>query len=378
MNFKKLSRLMLVAAIATTAVSCSNDNNDGPDDEGTKFELPRHRMFILNEGNWNMNNAGIAFYAPSNPEVEMIDDIFYQQNGRKLGDNGQAMIEEDGKIYVIVTGSNYLARLNSACVEEARVSFVSDVDLQGGVRGITEKDGYIYASFYGGYVAKINANTLEIVSKLNTGGNNLEGVAIEGGNLYVANAYKYIVDENGQNAISYCSDVYVIDLRSFAVKSTITVSPNPNLLLEENDKIFLISWTNYYDKGYCFQMIDPVRNNAVTEIATATHMAAGNDVIYLANSETDWMTYQTTNTYFSYDVKSGRLNSTSFLRNAPQELANGHLYMMAVDDENGDIYIGMTNYANANGDIYRFKRDGSYVGKIDSGGQNPRAAVFVD
>ncbi|MDE6268158.1 MAG: hypothetical protein K2M04_03650 [Muribaculaceae bacterium] len=378
MDFKKLNKWALVAILSVSATACSNDDNDGPIDDGTKVELPRHRMFILNEGNWNMNNAGIAFYAPSNPETEMIDDIFYKQNGRRLGDNGQAMIEEDGKIYVAVTGSNYLAKLNSACVEEARISFVNDTQLQGGVRGITEKDGFIYATFYGGYLAKINTKTFEIVEKVKTPGNNLEGVTTEGNNLYVANAYKITTDENGQNIYNYTTDVFVMDLRTLEVKSTLTVSPNPNLLMEESDKVFLISWTNYYDKGYCFQMIDPAKNNAVTELATATHMAAGDDVVYLANSETDWSTYETTNTYFSYDIKAGRINNTSFLKNAPAEVTSGHLYMMTVDDKNGDIYIGMTHYADANGDIYRFKRDGSYVGKIDSGGQNPRAAVFID
>lgn len=52
-------------------------------------------------------------------------------------------------------------------------------DLAAGIRAIAAEDGYIYASFYGGVVAKINANTLKVEKKLVIeNGYNLEGVAI--------------------------------------------------------------------------------------------------------------------------------------------------------------------------------------------------------
>ena len=44
-------------------------------------------------------------------------------------------------------------------------------------KDVYKRQGYIYASFYGGAVAKINAKTLEVVDKLTGLGDNLEGVA---------------------------------------------------------------------------------------------------------------------------------------------------------------------------------------------------------
>ena len=103
-------------------------------------------------------------------------------------------------------------------------------------------------------------------------------------------------------------------------------------------------------------------------------------MLYLVDSRTDYSSkpYVTTNTFSSYDIKSGRLNQTSFLKNAPAELTNASVYMMTVDDETGDIYIGVTHYSDSNGDMYRFKKDGTFVEKFDCGGQNPKAAVFFD
>lgn len=359
--------------------SCSDDNDEPKwNDDDSKVELPESRMFILNEGTMSSNNASISLYNPGEGEPKFVSDIFFDQNGSRLGDVGQCMISYGKNVYVSVYGSNYIVKLNTACVEEERTLFSSDPELQGGVRYLAAEDGYVYASFYGGIVAKIDANTLKVVAKLKTPGANLEGVAIENDCLYVANSYERTTDpETGKNKYNYFKDVFVIDLNTFSLKETLVVEQNPNKLLEEDDKLFLISW-NYGRESYVLQMIDPAAANKVTEIGYATNMAAGDDMLYLVDSRTDYSVkpYVTTNTFSSYDIKSGRLNTASFLKNAPAELATSSVYMMAVSDYNGDIYIGVTNYSASNGVMYRFKSDGSYVGKFDCGGQNPRDAVF--
>ncbi|MBD5356069.1 MAG: hypothetical protein HDR88_03570 [Bacteroides sp.] len=363
-------------SISGFATSCSNEDDPKRDDTGSKVELPNDRMFILNSGSMGANNSNISFYATK--EDKAIADIFYVQNGFRLGDTGQDLIEDDNQIYVSVYGSNYLAKLNAAGVEQGRVSFTSDAELQGGVRYLAEEDNFIYASFHGGVVAKINKSNLSVVGKVTGLGANLEGVAIEDDKLYVANSYSQSVDpETGKNVYKYLDEMFVIDLKTFKLSETLTVCTNPNMVVEEDDKIFVIGNGNYADKGYELQMIDPKQNNKITSLAVATNMAVGNDKVYLVNSVTDWSTYTTTNTFFYYDIKASRLVESSFMKDAPAELASASIYMMTVDDETGDIYIGTSDYVS-NGDIYRFKRDGSYVTKFDSGGINPFKAVFLD
>ena len=148
------------------------------------------------------------------------------------------MIEYNECMYVAVYGSNYLVKLNAAGVEQTRASFVDDPDLAAGIRAIAAEDGYIYASFYGGVVAKINANTLKVEKKLAIeNGYNLEGVAISNNMLYVANSYKQV-----DGKWVYLNDVFVVDLATFTLKEKLAVATNPNVLMEEDDKIFLIAW----------------------------------------------------------------------------------------------------------------------------------------
>ena len=231
-----LVSMLCMLALSVSFASCSNDD-DLLDDSGSTVALPQVRAFFLNAGTQGANNANIAFYAP-NGGADFIGDIFQKQNKAKLGDLGQTMIEYNECMYVAVYGSNYLVKLNAAGVEQTRASFVDDQDLAAGIRAIAAEDGYIYASFYGGVVEKINANTLKVEKKLAIeNGYNLEGVAISNNMLYVANSYKQV-----DGKWVYLNDVFVVDLATFTLKEKLAVATNPNVLMEEDDKIFLIAW----------------------------------------------------------------------------------------------------------------------------------------
>lgn len=359
-------------ALGTSFISCSDDDNDSKrDDSGSKVALSQNRVFILNEGSLNLNNANISFYDPDKT-IDFIADIFQKQNNAKLGDTGQNMIVYNDYIYVIVSGSKYITRLNAAGVEQQRFAFSSS---EGSPRYMTADDGYIYVTQYGGKVSKLNANTLERV-KTFEGGKNLEGIAEEDGLLYVANCYT--VTETG--AYEYFNEVFVIDANTMELKNTLTVRRNPNKLLEKNDKIFLLAsliWGG--DEGNELQVIDPKNNNQVTSITAATHMAASENTLYLINSDTDYSSYPytTVNTFFTYNISTKQLSEVNFLKNAPEELSSASIYVMEINEKNGDIYIGTTHYVDGNGDIYRFKKDGTFVEKFDCGGQNPNNIVFL-
>ncbi len=345
------------------------DNGGGSDTGGgSTSEASIAKVYILNEGSNNANNAGIAFYAPDG-DAESVSDIYYQKNGAKLGDVGQTMIKEGDDIYVAVYGSGYLARLDADCVEQARISFVNDSELSAGIRHIAIEDGVLYASFWGGTVAKIDATSLQVLDKLTGLGDNLEGVAIQDGLLYVCNSCT-------PDWTEYHTELLVIDLATFTLKEKITVAPNPySQLVAAEGKLFVISNDYSSATGYIWQEIDPADGNKVSELGNATYITPYNGTLYVIDSQTDWNTYTTVNSFFTYDIRTGTLNEASFLQDT--QLASKSIYMLAINEGNGDIYIGTTDYTT-NGDIYRYKADGSFVEKFDAGGINPNSAVFFN
>ena len=172
---------MLMLGVSFT--SCSDDDDDSKkNDEGSKVELPENRVYILNEGSYQKNNAGITYYDPDKRN-NVIDDIFYKQNEAKLGDTGQDMIKYNNNIYVSMYGSKYVCKLNEACVEQARYSFT---DEQGQPRYMAAEDGKLYVTLSSGNVARLDANTLTF-EKMVAVGQKPEHIIEEDGKLYLVN-----------------------------------------------------------------------------------------------------------------------------------------------------------------------------------------------
>lgn len=366
---KKTSFLSILLNLSFLFIFSSCEKMVSHVDDGSKIALPEYRTFVLNQGSSDGNNAGIAFLASDKDTISRINDIYSLQNEAKLGDLGQDMIVSDNQIYVLVSGSKYVARLNASCVEQCRHSFIDAND--GTPRSLAIHDGHLYISMYGGTIVKLNAETLEEESRLQTQGSNLEEIAICNGNLYVANAWAY-----QNNIYDYLTELLVIDIESFQEKEPLQVVCNPNYIKVVDDKIFLLSFGNYYDIPYTLQMIDVNNDYQQTGIGTATQFTTGKDKIFMANCQTDWTTYATTTTLSVYDIKTGNTDN-NFFKNIPSELSSSNVYVMSINPFDEKIYIGTTDYYT-NGKIYCFDADGNYEKTEDCGGLNPYKMVFLE
>ncbi|MDL2252297.1 hypothetical protein LJC12_05540 [Odoribacter sp. OttesenSCG-928-J03] len=357
MKFRSLFLSVLCMVMMGLSFSACSDDDDDKGDEGSVVELPGARAFILNEGTYEGNNSGITFYAP-NGDADKIDDIYHLQNNERLGDTGQDILNEDSDIFVIVAGSKRLVKLNKSGVKQAELSFAGKF---GDPRYMAEEDGKLYVTTYGdpGYVLRIDTKTLTVEDSVAVGFNP-ENIVESEDKLYVSNT------EWGSG-----TSVSVIDIKTFEVIKKIDVLLNPNDLLEVNDDIYLISWGDYFGDPagqYVLQCINGKTHESASLNEKASKMAKYNGIIYLVHST------GVENRFFTYNTKTKKFGE-SFLKNTPAALQTATVYMLKVNPNNGEIYIGTTDY-QSNGDIYRFHNDGTLIEIFESGGINPNHAIF--
>ena len=361
MKFRSLylATLCLLTIGALFTACEDDDDNDNWNDDATII-LPKQRAFILNEGIYGMNNANVSFYNSTTGEV--IADIYAKQNGGlKLGDTAQDMIAYGGDMYVIVNGSSYISRLSGAGVELARYAFTEE---QGQPRYVVADDGKVYVTLYSGNVARLDAKTLAF-EKMVAVGNTPEQLVEEDVKLCVINS-----------GWGYDNRLSTIDLNSFAEAEHVEIMTNPQRIIEVDDHIFIQGYGAAYPEPYTYpvQLYDREKKT-VTTIGKGTHMATYGDKLYVAYCSTaDWVNYTTT--FYTYNTRTGQTSEASFLKDAPDEVIGGNVYMLEVNPENGDIYVGITHYAAGDGDIYRFAADGTFLSSFESGGQGPNNMVF--
>ena len=354
----KIFAIMNALLIGATFTACNDDNDI---DDGAKPEVPINGIYILNEGAYDKNNAGISLYDPDKIQ-DFSADIYYAQNGKQLGDTGQDIIVYNDYLYVTVYGSQYIAKLNSAGLEQARYSFTEE---QGAPRYMVAKDGKIYVTLYSGNVARLSANDLTFEGMVKVGNNPEQIVEIDD-KLYCVNS--------GWGADNRLS---IIDTHTFATAEHVEIITNPEHIIEVDDNIIIQGYGGAYpDYSYPVIVYD-IANKSYREIGKGSRMAGYGHKAYIIYSETDWSNATTVNTFYTYDIRSGEVSNESFLKDAPIELTSGTICMLSINDENGDIYIGTSDYTT-NGDIYRFSNDGTLIESFESGGVGPRKAVTID
>ena len=355
------------------------------DDEFEEFgedpdEVTRpHFNYVLNEGLWGANNANISgFYmnvtSPSqeiSTTMNAMGDLYLQKNGMKMGDMANGMVEEDNKIYVVMNGSKYVAKLDLYCKEEARYTFSEN---EGEPRCIEVEDGYVYVTQYGGKLTKINASDMTLADTFE-GGDNLEGVLEKDGKLYVSNSYK--VDGSGNWV--YNDEMFIIDAKTMKLEKTIKVALNPTYLYEFHDKIYLLSKGNYADVPYVLQVVDTKSGQvkSIPQTENVNKVTEGdNKLLYCVRSTYD-ENWNPVNSFFICNTKDDEVSETSFLAEVPEALKSANIYFLEMDEETGYLYIGTTDYTNT-GTIYQFDKNGKFIQSFDSGGINPSAMIFID
>lgn len=361
MEIRKWAAVTLsVLAISAGFTACSSDDDEWNwEKEGSTIEMSETRAFILNEGSMNNNNANLTYF-DWKTDATYPNDVFMKQNGVALGDVAQDIIVDDNDdIFIIMSGSKRIYKLNGVGVRKADVSVSAEL---GDPRYGVIDNGYLYVTCYGGYVAKYDTKDLSFKGNVKIG-DNPEYIIKEGGKLYCT-------------CSGWGNDkrVAAIDIKSFDKASFYEVMDNPDRIISVGGKLFVQGYGA--DWSYPWGQLDTAKGT-FTQLGNCSAWTAFRNTLYLVNSVTDWSTYATTSTFYSYDVSSGKLNKDSFLKNAPEQLTSSSVYGMSVNEKTGDIYVLTTDFVTI-GHLYHFKSDGTFLKDFPTTGVNPRKVVFLD
>ena len=358
---KKVYRSALCACVAGFVLASCEPVNQGGDEAPV---VSKPDVFILCEGLWQANNADITAY--KSDSMSCTGEYYLKQNGQYLGDTGQDILYHDGHLYVSVYGSSYLAKLDLDGRELARYSFSAE---EGQPRYLVADGDYIYVTLYSGKVAKMKAADLSVVDYVSVG-MNPEDIVIYKGKLLVANS-----------GWGYDNTVTVIDVATFDSIASITVEWNPQQFVVAGDSVYLLANGQYDENWNCDYPVQSINVDEGTSrtITNATRAVAYDGTLYLCHSTTDWATYETVNTFFTYDVEKATVNRNSFLQGDVAEVTSNSVYMMEVNPKNGELYIGLSgNKFVSSGMVHRFSNDGVLIHRFDVRGANPNQAAFLN
>lgn len=345
----KTNKLIPALCLVIALYSCDNSSKDDitPAGPGT---------YILNNGNWGGNDSNIGIYTPS--AKTLVPDAFYSANGQKLGDLGQDITGLGEDIYIAVNGSQTIFITGTDLKIKAQINADKEGTRLSPRYFATYRDK-VYVTYYEGYVGEI---TSDRSVKLCEVGPNPEGVAVAGGNLYVANS-------GGMAYPAYNNTVSVVSTSTFEEVSTIEVNVNPAKVEASSDGayVYVSSFGNYADVPAKLQVIT-VSTGAVTDLeyASVSAIAKGkNDVLHILCGGYDDNGSPLPGTVYKHDMKTNRALGP-FVTDGTS-LPDAYSISAGRD---GYVYVGCSDYKNT-GDVYVFTPEGELHDKLDSQGLNP-------
>ncbi|GHT32532.1 surface protein [Bacteroidia bacterium] len=319
-------------------------------------------VYILCEGLFAQNSASFAYYAFE--EKRFTRDIFSERNGRKLGDTANDMQQYGGKIYIVVDNSGTVEVLDvrtGKSVKQIPIRNASNKNRH--PRCIAFHEGKAFVACFDSTVCQIDTTTFEI-EKTTQAGAYPDGICIADNNIYISNSG----ERNGTKA---GNTVSIIDIPSFRKTREITVADNPfKMAADSEGDVYLASRGSYRGDGpYMLQKIDKQMNITSFPNIEALNFCIVRDTAYIYCY--NFVTQQ--NTVLTFDCRREEVIDGNFIKGDMLQTPYG----IAVNAQNGDVYIADAGSFTATGDVYCFDKKGAYKFKISDVGINPNAMIFA-
>lgn len=348
----KINKLLLAFGLTVAFCSCDNSSKDAitPAGSGT---------YILNNGNWGSNDSNIGVYNPS--EHTFTADAFKTANGQALGDLGQDITSLGDEVYIAVNGSQTIFVTDKSLKIKQQIN----ADKEGirlSPRCFATSGNKVYVTYYEGYVGEISG---DYSVRLCPVGQNPDGIAVAGGNLYVANS-------GGMAYPVYDNTVSVVSMDTFTETSIIEVNVNPAKVEASSDGayVYVSSFGNYADVPAKLQVITTADGKTSDlEYASVSAIAKGrDDILYILCGGYDENYNPPPGTVYMHDMKTNK----PLGRFVSDDTTLPDAYSISATSD-GYVYVGCSDYKNT-GDVYVFTPEGKLHDKFDSQGLNPLKA----
>ncbi len=334
----RYNRYFVFILLITGVVSCRKDTPPTLTQQGSI--TASKRLLICDEGAFGNNQAEISVYDPAS-HATIIKAYASANSNQNLGDVLQSVTKYNDKYYLVVNNSCKIVVCDNNFKRLSTISgFISPRYMQ----VVSNNKAYV-----SNIVLPTNSNQTNYIQVVNISTNTItKSIRVDGWAEEMVQSYGKIYITNQSKKY-----VYVIDVSNDALDSIYVGATSACIIKDENEKLWVscnADGTNNISAKLV--RINPVKDSIETTVSLYTTQ---NSISRLCINGTGNTLYYLMNDVFKMDIGS------TTLTNIIQQGANS-FYGLCIDPDDETIYITDPGNFNANGKLYRYQSNFSFVG----------------
>jgi len=329
--------------------SCSDDPIDinGADIAATSG------VFIINEGNFNHDNATLSYYDYSTGQI--FNQMFFAANEIPLGDVAQSMTIHNQKAYLVINNSGKIY-----IIDPSDMTFIDKI------AGLTSPRNITFINDSKAYITDLYSKSIFIYD------DNNHLIASE---IDVNNNQPYNQHSTEQMILygkfafitcwSYDNKVLVIDTETDRLADSIEVGKQPNsIVLDHNNKIWVLSDGGFTGSAFGQELaslsrIDPETREVELKMHFTEMSSSPTDLCLNGNLDTLY--------YIDGDVYRMAIHEGSLPAESLIEAGDHTFYSMDIDPSRNIVYLGDAVDYQQNGWVYRYTPSGAAIDSFQVG-----------
>lgn len=300
--------------------ACDKDEDFGEKHEDDSEYHHKPGLFIISEGNYSFGNGSLSFYDP--PSRKVKNEIFYNANGRPLGDVPYQLAIYDDEIWITVNNSGKVEVLDLEDMSSKLTYLVG-----GSPRHIEKiSDGsYFVSDLESSEMNIIDPESNMPVSSMEAE-KSTEAMIYDGGYLFACNWSEFYVNKPN-NTLS------VIDPVGMSVVKTITVAKEPNsMVMDRNDHIWVLSSGGYDNSEYpALTLIDPVQRIVIRELKFQDKNISPSGLCISGQGDSLF--------FINKAIYAMSIADTALPQQPLIKASNRNINSLAVDPQSGELYF---------------------------------------
>jgi DNA-binding beta-propeller fold protein YncE len=326
-----MKKLIVLLSICTVVVSCTKVK-----DNLNESFLTGSGVFILNEGNFRWGNGSLSFY--SYDSLKIYNNLFFNINGRPLGDVPNSMEIYGEKSYIVVNNSGKIEVVSSNSLES--ISTINGLISPRNIKIVNENRAYV-TSIYSDSVAIIDLFDNVISGYINLRRSS-EAIVVSGNKAFISNW----LDGN---------EVMVVNTENNVVVDSMQVGVEPeSMVIDRNNILWVLCNGGWARENYAELLgLNTISHQVEKDFVFTDKLESPTCLRIDGNGETLF--------YLESGVRRMSIDAETLPTDTFIPETERYFYKIAIDPVNSDIFITDAVDYQQQGFVLNYNSDGIFI-----------------